>query len=378
MKKTTIRISLALLSLLLLCFVCLGCQETGKDPGKDPTDPKAYTTLKDRLTQDPGVGLTANVPSVDEGSKASIFTYVSKGNPDKGLNSELYLGIQEGTYRVDVRLNQDPSASVLVRYREKLNGSQDWNRDGNTTIKPGNYTGKDQLTIVYTDNAMADAQTNARATTLLNIALRAFDAYCAQNLGYRVNSLGFTNLDDQYLATDVELNTTPATKPDQPADTSVAETTDETAADVPADTSAVTTPLEITPDPVEPADQWDYLGGAFSGERWFYAGRMTLMGVAMVFSVLALLWLVLIIFKHAAGGKKEKKEKKKEVKAEPKPAPVAPAPVIPAQDDAAIAAAITAAVAAMIESDPALQAEFINGFRVVSFKKKSGKTGWNR
>ena len=57
------------------------------------------------------------------------------------------------------------------------------------------------------------------------------------------------------------------------------------------------------------------------------------------------------------------------------PAPAAPA-ATPANDDALVAA-ITAAVAAYIESDPALSSQFKGGFRVVSFKKKNGKTSWN-
>ena len=46
----------------------------------------------------------------------------------------------------------------------------------------------------------------------------------------------------------------------------------------------------------------------------------------------------------------------------------ATAPVAPASDDQLIAV-ITAAVAATIESDPALSSQFASGFRVVSFKK---------
>ena len=30
-----------------------------------------------------------------------------------------------------------------------------------------------------------------------------------------------------------------------------------------------------------------------------------------------------------------------------------------------------------IDSDPALSSQFAGGFRVVSFKKKNGKTSWN-
>ena len=55
----------------------------------------------------------------------------------------------------------------------------------------------------------------------------------------------------------------------------------------------------------------------------------------------------------------------------------APAPVVAPADDGALVAAITAAVAAYIDSDPALSSKFAGGFRVVSFKKKNGKTSWN-
>ena len=36
---------------------------------------------------------------------------------------------------------------------------------------------------------------------------------------------------------------------------------------------------------------------AFSGEAWAEAGKVTLLGLGMVFAVLALLWLVLSVFK---------------------------------------------------------------------------------
>ena len=56
------------------------------------------------------------------------------------------------------------------------------------------------------------------------------------------------------------------------------------------------------------------------------------------------------------------------------PLPATPAP---AADDAQLIAVITAAVAAAIESDPALTSQFASGFRVVSFKKTE-KTTRNR
>ena len=117
------------------------------------------------------------------------------------------------------------------------------------------------------------------------------------------------------------------------------------------------------------------LGSILSPARISYAIRMTVLGMGMVFSVLALLWLVLVIFKNALAEKPAKA--KAEEASEPAPAPAPAVTPAPAGDDPAIIAAITAAIAATIDSDPALSQQFAGGFRVVSFKKKSGKTSWN-
>lgn len=121
--------------------------------------------------------------------------------------------------------------------------------------------------------------------------------------------------------------------------------------------------------------------GLFSPERWVYSGEMLVLGVGMVFLVLAILWGILTIFAKTMGGVKKsaKKEKPAKVETKPTPAPAptaAPAPAVAASDDA-IVAAITAAIAMTIDSDPALSSQFAGGFRVVSFRKKNGKTSWN-
>ncbi len=128
--------------------------------------------------------------------------------------------------------------------------------------------------------------------------------------------------------------------------------------------------------PAADAETIEDLGPAFSGARVSYALRMTLLGMGMVFAVLALLWLILAIFKAALSGKSDKPRKSPEAE-KPAVTVVESAPTVVADDGATIAA-ITAAIAAMIESDPDLSAQFVGGFRVVSFKKKSGKTAWNR
>ena len=93
------------------------------------------------------------------------------------------------------------------------------------------------------------------------------------------------------------------------------------------------------------------------GEAALYGLKMLLVGMLIVFSVLALLWLSLEIsgniFRKLSGTVKPVVEKK--------PEPVAVAPV--ATDDTELIAVLTAAIAAM-ESAPATR------FRVVSFRRK--------
>ena len=120
------------------------------------------------------------------------------------------------------------------------------------------------------------------------------------------------------------------------------------------------------------------LGGAFSPDRLALAGQMTLIGMGMIFSVLAILWAVLAIFKLVFArpqGKKVKTEKK----VEPAPAPVAePTPVVApvtAQNDDELVAVITAAVAAYIATEE--PNAYQGGFRVVSFRRANGGKAWN-
>ena len=112
------------------------------------------------------------------------------------------------------------------------------------------------------------------------------------------------------------------------------------------------------------------LGGAFSPERLALAGQMTLIGMGMIFAVLAILWGVLAIFKLVFARPKKKAEQ----------TPVAaPAPIEEAvadeMGDGELIAVITAAVAAYIESEEPDVAN--NGFRVVSFRRANGGKAWN-
>ena len=125
-------------------------------------------------------------------------------------------------------------------------------------------------------------------------------------------------------------------------------------------------------------------------ERLEYALQGTATGMIMVFSVLGLLCLILYgskyVFYDIPNKKREKKiaaAEKAAVKAaanavvteEKAPEAAAPA-TVETQDDGELVAVITAAIAAMIESDE-YKNEFVGGFRVVSFKR-STQGAWNR
>ena len=117
------------------------------------------------------------------------------------------------------------------------------------------------------------------------------------------------------------------------------------------------------------------MGGAFSPERLALAGQMTLLGMGMVFAVLAVLWGVLVIFKMIFA-KPEKKVKP--APAAPKAEPVVePEPVVApaASNDAELIAVLTAAIAAY---EASLGNEVApGGFRVVSFRRANGGKAWN-
>ena len=105
------------------------------------------------------------------------------------------------------------------------------------------------------------------------------------------------------------------------------------------------------------------------GERTIEALGNLVLGMLVVFAVMAILCIILS-FTGKFFSSKEKKTDVKKVEA-----PVAPAVVeeVPANNDEEIVAAITAAVACVLASEgtPA------PAFRVVSFKKTNTKRSWN-
>ena len=107
-------------------------------------------------------------------------------------------------------------------------------------------------------------------------------------------------------------------------------------------------------------------------------------GMLAIFAILALLWGIMSlskVFLHDIPNAKRNKKSKKSI---PAPVPVTEAEATTAEpahvdggvDDGELAAVITAAVAAMIESGD-YKNEFANGFRVVQFKR-SAKNAWNK
>jgi len=124
--------------------------------------------------------------------------------------------------------------------------------------------------------------------------------------------------------------------------------------------------------------------GLTMSEKFALSGEMLLRGLGTVFMVLVILWGCLSLFKlfstpekkSAPNSKPVAKPAPAEKAAAPAPAPVAeePAPAAPAPtDDAAVIAAICAAIEAY------RAAEGLSGlpYRVVSFKRKTGRKSWS-
>ena len=120
------------------------------------------------------------------------------------------------------------------------------------------------------------------------------------------------------------------------------------------------------------------------GERLSYAGRVLLIGMAAVFSVLALIWLVLVLARLVLAREPKETPAASAPAPVPTPAPAAkpapaetPAPAPAATDDGEIVAAITAAITAYLAAEQGVEAEeYTGGFRVVSFRRVGG--AWNR
>ena len=122
------------------------------------------------------------------------------------------------------------------------------------------------------------------------------------------------------------------------------------------------------------------LGGFFSADRIKYAALVSVQGMVMIFVVLSILWGVVALMKVVFHDIPEKKAAKQAALAQAVAAAAASEPeplaeVAPEQDEGEIVAAITAAIAAMLQSEE-YAGQFASGFRVVSFTRKGG--AWNK
>ena len=109
-------------------------------------------------------------------------------------------------------------------------------------------------------------------------------------------------------------------------------------------------------------------------ERLTTSVQITLIGMATIFLVLAILWgaiaLLKIIIHDIPRKKKAEKATMEAVNSEPSPVS---APESKEEDNGALIAVITAAIAATIE-----QEKPGTGFRVVSFRRADRKGSWQR
>ena len=319
--KRIISLSLAALMLVMLLLTATSCELSMESM-------TGYTRLRDHVMEKADQNGEVALDGSEEGFAAIKLTAPIKKGEDK---PEAVCVIAEGgnastLVRMTLSLTgSTEKAEVVYRIINRAN-TEEYTQATATVILTG-YTGGEllELTSIEGFHFLDETDYRSAITGMLNCTLKVLDEYLVSELGMRVSELGFVALSDKYMAA------------------------------------------------VESAEVEEDLGGAFSSQRLTMAGLMIIQGMGMVFLVLAVLWLVLLIFKKVFY-KDPAKASKAPKAAEPAPAS---APVAPATSDDALVAAITAAVAAYIDSDPALSSQFSGGFRVVSFKKKNGKTSWN-
>ena len=117
------------------------------------------------------------------------------------------------------------------------------------------------------------------------------------------------------------------------------------------------------------------------GERLADFGKMLLIGMACVFGVIFVIWLMLTAFKLVIYDIPNKNAKKAaEAKKAQETAHVAEAPEVAesvpiVSDDAVTIAVITAAIHAYLEANT--EDGSVLPFKVVSFKRKKSGTPWN-
>ena len=316
--KKIISLSLAALMLVTVLLLATSC-------GMESMT--GYTRLRDHIKAVGGDEPFVKLDAAKVGINSAAVTVITTEEGEQYVRLIGYAVNTASGIVFQVRLNMTGSPEKAELVYEVLNASTAQQISmGTATVLLTHYTGEDYITFneVKGMDVTSELTHRNQARVLLNSLLLALDTYTTESLDMDVHELGFIALSAKYMA------------------------------------------------PTESAEAEEDLGGAFSPARLSMAGLMIIQGMGMVFLVLAILWIVLMIFKKVFY-----KEPKTTTKKVEEPAPAAPVAAAPANDDALVAA-ITAAVAAYIDSDPALSSQFAGGFRVVSFKKKNGKTSWNR
>lgn len=316
--KRIISLTLSVLMLFILLLSITSCELSMEAM-------TGYTRLRDHVIGKADASGEISLDGTSMGfSSVKLVAPIKKGESKPSSVSIVAEGVNQGnTVRLTLTMNGSPEKAQLSY--KIINAEQKVLNAADATVLLTHYTGDETITFTSVTNIHPATEQAYResVTSMLNSALKVLDTYTTGNLDMNVHELGFMVLSEKYMA------------------------------------------------PVENVEAEDDLGGAFSSARIGMAGLMIVQGMGMIFLVLAILWMVLAIFKkifYRPSNKSENKIASKPVETSV-PAPVStPTSVGPAIDDSALVAAITAAVATYIDSDPALAAQFASGFRVVSFK----------
>ncbi len=375
-----LRIILPLFLLLAMCVSAVACADRHEG---------AVADLQAHIREEKGEG-KGLVMASHNGNATQVFAYLSDAEEDRGT---LYLSViafsTSGAY--NYRLNLVPRETEPLTY-SRFFRCYDYDRktpylEVTDTLDPLTYTGAELMsfdTAKITEPAAEDGVETPTPPTaeamqelardMLNILLLSLDEYGKEHLDYGRADFGFAVYDEQNNPVADNAQATASVPLDPAAMTlSTGDVWPVAAFLSAADMTAESTEETGTDGTADAED----LGPAFSGARISYALRMTLLGMGMVFAVLAILWLILAIFKVALAGKETKPAKEKSESQRAETEAVLPPPPAAAGTDPAVVAAVTAAIAEVLASDPALSEQFAGGFRVVSFKKKSGKASWN-
>ncbi len=401
-----------ILPLVLLLALCLGmcaalasCGTAANEAKYDKATAKeAVAALRTYLRETKGVG--KSLVMLKENEAVQVYTYLQKASVTGVAEGEepLYLSVitfsADGrySYRLDLVLDSVNPDNALRRFKYSDRTLGYTILQVEDTLRLPSYTGAGLMSFENMEypTPETDAEGNTPETAdpvpateflretardMLNLMVITLDAFMEKAIGHDRDDFGFVSYNEKYNPK----NNTPTASLPQGFGGSVGTLAkgnhSPAFALLTADgLTSAETEVDSTAETV--AETEDPLGPMFSSDRWGYVARMTAVGMGMVFAVLAILWGILSIFKLAFVGKTPKESKPKVAPAPaptaPAAAPVAPPPAaIPEGTDPAVVAAITAAIAEMIAADPALTARFAGGFRVVEFKRKSGKTSWN-